>query len=543
VNDVTRKAAHRRTAARARSSGHGTSRPTIALCLIAKNEERFIADCLDSAREFVDEMIVVDTGSTDRTREIARERGARVEEFVWCDDFAAARNASIDAATADWILVLDADERLDPTSGKVLQDIVRTTPPTVHALAPIIENRTLTDATVLSSTGSVPRIFRRQPHVRFVGAIHEVVVYTPDRARTVIWLAQEVRIIHYGYDARVYVERSKDTRNVTLLEQELARGSEDARLPFFLLEQHSSSGRDMEAVAAFQLFTQKAATLPPTFWVDAYNFYLKSLSRLGEMSKLETAEIEAVERNALGAASLTFLSEFYAERGDLNHAIDLLERLLNEPVPEGLQHLRGMAEWQTRLKLAALHQQRNGSADGAKALRCAAEAYAASPRDQRAGIALETAAAALRLDNVELAATWAGRALRHAPQTEVRQREVLDLLVRIYARDASAEVPNAFATIDRALARDDLQSMYDQAWDLPLTMAGIVRCVAVVEALRGAGEAEAALGLLNRVLDGPRVEGVYWLLVRTLTDLGRYEEAQLALEALSSSNTQQRTAA
>src|SRR5262252_4050456 len=113
---MTRKTNRRQHASRTPHSGVRPLRPTLALCVIAKNEERFIRECLESARDFVDEMIVVDTGSTDRTREIARECGARVEEFVWCDDFAAARNASIDAATTDWILVLDADERLDPAS-------------------------------------------------------------------------------------------------------------------------------------------------------------------------------------------------------------------------------------------------------------------------------------------------------------------------------------------------------------------------------------------------------------------------------------------
>ena len=93
--------------------------PSIALCVIAKNEEEYLADCLDSARPFVDEIVVVDTGSTDRTVEIARAHGARIEHFTWINDFAAARNFAIEAATKDWILMLDADERLEPTRVRV----------------------------------------------------------------------------------------------------------------------------------------------------------------------------------------------------------------------------------------------------------------------------------------------------------------------------------------------------------------------------------------------------------------------------------------
>ena len=97
-------------------------RVRVALAVIARNEEEFIAGCLDSARAFVDEIVVLDTGSTDRTIEIARAHGARVEHFTWCDNVGAARNAAVDAVTADWVLMLDADEILAPESGPVGTD-------------------------------------------------------------------------------------------------------------------------------------------------------------------------------------------------------------------------------------------------------------------------------------------------------------------------------------------------------------------------------------------------------------------------------------
>ena len=96
----------------------------ISLCVIAKNEEAMIADCLESVRDVVDEMIVVDTGSLDRTVAIAEAAGARVVTFKWCDDFSAARNASIKAATGDWVLILDADERLGAGQGAAIRAAV-----------------------------------------------------------------------------------------------------------------------------------------------------------------------------------------------------------------------------------------------------------------------------------------------------------------------------------------------------------------------------------------------------------------------------------
>ena len=85
--------------------------PRLSLCMIVRNEERFLAGALESARGAVDEMLVVDTGSQDRTRAIATEHGARVLEFAWCDDFSAARNHGLEAARGTHILVPDADER------------------------------------------------------------------------------------------------------------------------------------------------------------------------------------------------------------------------------------------------------------------------------------------------------------------------------------------------------------------------------------------------------------------------------------------------
>jgi len=86
----------------------------LSLAMIVKNEQQHLAHCLESVRDLVDEMVVLDTGSTDDTVKMARSFGARVESFTWIDDFAAARNASIECCTGDWILVLDADESIDP---------------------------------------------------------------------------------------------------------------------------------------------------------------------------------------------------------------------------------------------------------------------------------------------------------------------------------------------------------------------------------------------------------------------------------------------
>src|SRR5438876_9112830 len=88
-------------------------RQRVSLCLIAKNEETNLPSCFNSVRDLVREMIVVATGSTDRTKEVATGLGARVIDFAWVESFAAARNASIYHASGNWILWLDGDENFD----------------------------------------------------------------------------------------------------------------------------------------------------------------------------------------------------------------------------------------------------------------------------------------------------------------------------------------------------------------------------------------------------------------------------------------------
>src|SRR4051794_31087896 len=96
----------------------------VSLCLIARDEEANLPACLASAAGLAAEVVVVDTGSADRTREVAAGLGAKVVDFPWCDDFAAARNAGIDRASGAWIFWLDADDPLDPPNRDRLRDLL-----------------------------------------------------------------------------------------------------------------------------------------------------------------------------------------------------------------------------------------------------------------------------------------------------------------------------------------------------------------------------------------------------------------------------------
>jgi len=137
----------------------------ISAALIVKNEEKFLEPCLLSLKEVVDEIVVVDTGSTDRTREIARKYGARLHDFTWIDNFAAARNHALDLARGKWILYIDADERVRPCSPSPLR--AQLSDPSYVAYYVLLHPR----------PGFTPyrelRLFRNDPLIRFRGIIHE----------------------------------------------------------------------------------------------------------------------------------------------------------------------------------------------------------------------------------------------------------------------------------------------------------------------------------------------------------------------------------
>lgn len=187
----------------------------LSVCLIVKNEERFLGKCLRSVEGLADEILVVDTGSTDRTVEIARLHGARVDSFVWCDDFSAARNAGLEQARGDWILILDADEELSPEDHAVLLEAVRGE--SNHLLWRL---RCIQELEGRRYQGYVPRLFRNAPGIWFEDPIHESVTQTVEVLLR-IWSMEtglsSARLIHHGNTPEIIQERGKVGRNHALL--------------------------------------------------------------------------------------------------------------------------------------------------------------------------------------------------------------------------------------------------------------------------------------------------------------------------------------
>jgi len=189
--------------------------PRLTVCMIARNEERFLDGCLRSVRGLADQIVLVDTGSTDRTVEIARSHGAEVHFRAWDDDFSAARNAALLHARGDWVLVLDADEEVSMAHHAALRALLNT-PNVIAYRLPLVDVGREGEG-----VSQVPRLFRNAPQQFYVSRIHEQ-VYASLEINRQKWSMEnrfgDAQLIHHGYQASVVKDRNKIARNLRLLE-------------------------------------------------------------------------------------------------------------------------------------------------------------------------------------------------------------------------------------------------------------------------------------------------------------------------------------
>lgn len=198
----------------------------LSLCMIVKNEEATLPRCLSSVINVVDEMIVLDTGSSDRTPEVAAAYGAKVYHFTWTNDFSVARNVALEYVSGDWVLVLDADETLTPEIVPALKDAISRDE---YLLINLVRQEIGAEQSPYSM---VSRLFRHHPDIRFERPYHALV---DDSIAAV--LAQEphwqvgylpgVAILHSGYQKKAIAENSKFAKAQAAMEDFLAGHPDD----------------------------------------------------------------------------------------------------------------------------------------------------------------------------------------------------------------------------------------------------------------------------------------------------------------------------
>lgn len=189
----------------------------ISLCMIVKNEEQHLEQCLNSVKNCVDEIIIVDTGSTDRTIEIAKKFDAKIFEYKWNNDFSAARNFGLEKATNELILYLDADEKLTSDSQKELNDLKKR----ILTKAYNCKIININNHTNRPSVMNYPRIFPNLNSIRFEGKIHEQIIFSLNKNHIEIQQS-DIEIIHSGYDLSEDDLKKKALRNLDILREDFA---------------------------------------------------------------------------------------------------------------------------------------------------------------------------------------------------------------------------------------------------------------------------------------------------------------------------------
>lgn len=198
-------------------------KPLLSVSMIVKNEQKFLPGCLDSLRGLADEIIIADTGSTDRTVEIAQVHGATIVYTDWTGDFAEARNFSLRHCTGTWVLYIDADERVLPEQAAYIRTMLEDAPEYIGAfLCNIVSPHRQSNNTTETHTGAYPRLFRNlgYPAVQFQGRVHEQI--SPSILNADLKIApSDIIIQHLGYDQSPEVMRTKVQRNFDLLMQHI----------------------------------------------------------------------------------------------------------------------------------------------------------------------------------------------------------------------------------------------------------------------------------------------------------------------------------
>ncbi|CUH96255.1 hypothetical protein P22_2345 [Propionispora sp. 2/2-37] len=262
---------------------------TVSACVIAKNEEENIVRCLQSVKEIVEEMIVVDTGSTDDTVEIAREMGAKIFHYTWQNDFAAARNFALDKVKGDWIIFLDADEYILPSKIKNVRPFVEN----IHASLNVqsitcrMDNLEGVDGQVRTSNPTV-RIFRNLQSIRYEGRIHESIFNSGKPVQTIMDDKRLIVICHTGYTKKTIT--AKIQRYAAQMEEELANGVVRDLTYYYLSDAYWILGQYEQAIEfAWHALEHKVANNPL-----AYKPYVILIHSMVQLRKYSEETIRAI---------------------------------------------------------------------------------------------------------------------------------------------------------------------------------------------------------------------------------------------------------
>ena len=263
----------------------------ISVCIIAKNEEQHIEECLKRLKPFHYEIVLVDTGSTDNTLKIAAKYTDKIYHFDWVHDFSAAKNYAVSQASNDWILSIDCDEYLESIDEKRLSGLMKQHPEEAGRI--LLRNRFQQSGLTSIENVRLCRFFNRKIY-HFTGAIHEQVTRKDTAFHEVLQsvhtFAAPITVLHVGYDGSEEEMQAKSRRNIALLEQELASAGPDAYL-YYQLGQSCMKLKDYDkAYEWFNLGLSMDIDPEQDYvqnMVESYGYCLLDMKRFQEALQLE----------------------------------------------------------------------------------------------------------------------------------------------------------------------------------------------------------------------------------------------------------------
>jgi tetratricopeptide (TPR) repeat protein len=366
-------------------------RPTISLCMIVRDEEEMLPGCLESVQGHVDEMVIVDTGSSDRTVEIAESFGATVLHFAWTGSFSDARNHGLERAGGSHILWLDADERIEEGDAAALRELAAESWREAHWL--VETNFTGQEEVGTAATHMALRLFRNRAQYRFSGAIHEQIRVSMPTDLPERFAPSALRIRHYGYLKSRIDARDKHARNLGLLQAELRQQPGNAFTRFNLGTEYVGLGDLARGREHFER-AYELVRGEERWWELGYGpvlvARLVATRRLcGDGQGADALARELLESHYPAFTDLVFERALVArDRGDADEAKRLLERCLE--MGDAPAVLAGSAGPGGFLALAALAQLAEREGRRAQAAAHLERSLAEHPGYLRAGLDLAT---------------------------------------------------------------------------------------------------------------------------------------------------------
>jgi glycosyltransferase involved in cell wall biosynthesis len=343
--------------------------PTISLCMIVKNEEFFLPKCLNSVKGFVDEIVIVDTGSTDETVKIAERYNAKIYHHLWENSFSKARNYSLKYATSDWIFILDADEELDAKDASGLKTVIRECNADLLYLQ-VLDKTMEGEVVSVSNSG---RVFRNHLGIKYEGTVHNYLKYNGNTK------VANIKLFHYGYNLDEEKMERKFVRTSSLLKEQIKNDPSNPMPHHFLAIAYSDRNKNDEcideALKAIKLFEQNNINTDVkllTCYTASVAFYNKE-----DLVNAEYYALKSINSYPDYLDSYFILSSIYMRQKEYdkcikatNKYLTILEKIKSNPagilrIPYNNIH----NAWHAHTRLAIVYFEQNRDNEGIQKLK------------------------------------------------------------------------------------------------------------------------------------------------------------------------------